>query len=207
MEDKKEKLESSLKYFKSIPAPLPGLHKIDLVPTTDFMEYDDSLEQIVPKEIYTDIFDTLGIDLVQMVYDNLERVSLDHQQSESFLRKSEYISTDLSKRREHKSSVLGKLKSKELKENDLALHNDNGPKVLWERQLSLSSHKIAAFNFEENPGEITSKIELRENHASVNGKEYVLTGQDMEEFCVIKVSDTDAEIMEIDRCFKLRKCR
>lgn len=208
MENKKEKLESSLKYFKSIPAPLPGLHKIDLVLTTDFRDYDDSLEQVVPKEIHTDIFDILGIDLVQMAYDNLECVSLDHQQSESFLRKSEYISTDFSRRKEHRSDALKDLRAKGLKEEGAASQgedNSSGPGVLWERQLSISPHKLVAFNFEGEAPDLVDRIGLHEGHASVNGNEYLLAGQNMEEFFVISAGDTDAEIMEIDRCFKLRK--
>eukprot|EP00866_Antonospora_locustae_P000849 jgi/Antlo1/849/1960 len=217
MEEKKKRLKDMLKYFNEIPPPLPGLQRVNLSLNEEFKDYDNSLEGIVPKRIYTDIFDILNIDIVELVYENLEHLYLEHHSSESFLRKSEYISADFFRKQEHRSELLKNLRLKEARqEYDDALFQDEDPdadseivhpkgaKVLVKIPIDFSESSFKAFSFEENEETISTSIDLQQKTLTINDKEYMIAGQDMGEFFVINICDNRAEAAEIDEYFKLK---
>lgn len=217
MEEKKKRLKDMLMYFNEIPAPLPGLQRINLSLNEEFKDYDSSLDKVVPKKVYTDIFDILNIDLVELTYENLEHLSLEHHSSESFLRKSEYISADFFRKQEHRSELLKNLRLKEARqESDDALLQDEGPdadgeiahpggaKMLAKIPIDFSESRFKAFSFEDGEEMVSAPIDLQQKTATINGTDYAVAGQDTGEFFVIKISDDRAEAAEIDEYFKLR---
>lgn len=217
MEEKKKQLRDMLKYFNEIPAPLPGLQRIDLSLNEEFKDYENSMERIVPKRIYTNVFDILNIDLVELTYENLEHVSLERHSTESFLRKSEYISADFFRKQEHRSELLKNLRLKEARqENDDILLQDEGPdadgeivhpdgaKVLAKIPIDFSESRFKAFSFEDSEETVRAPIDLQHKTVIINDAEYAVAGQDIGEFFVIKICEDKAEAAEIDEYFKLK---
>ncbi|AFM98591.1 hypothetical protein EHEL_070640 [Encephalitozoon hellem ATCC 50504] len=71
-EENHKKLEESICWANSPPAPVPGMCYIEPQIKRDFTSFDGSLEKVVPRQLYTDLLDAMDIDFMGMVIDHIE---------------------------------------------------------------------------------------------------------------------------------------
>lgn len=109
-------ISTPLKYYTDIPAPLPGPNKLLLTHHDSFQDYDYETESLLPKEIHTDIFEILDIDLVEYCHCSLYEPNLNTENTvDKFLRKNEYISSEYFEKQERRSEFLKLLRLKGVK--------------------------------------------------------------------------------------------
>jgi len=67
-------LDQEVSWANAPPAPIPGMGYIDPKIKRDFTSFDGSLEDVVPKQLHTDLLDALGIDFMELVIKDIESV-------------------------------------------------------------------------------------------------------------------------------------
>ena len=219
MNDRRSEILDTMRYFRDIPAPLPGPQKIDLSFSTDFRDYDDSPQSCVPRRIHTDVLDVLGIDIVLLTYENLEHTRLDAWNAESFLRKSEYISPEFFRKREHRSEVLAGRKKK-------GLHSGHGSRrgptsrdagcveslesrattaAARRHCISPASGGVVLLSFEGDVPDAEGLPAVSSEGICSGGSNYTASEVDVGDLLVVDVGDADATFREIQHHFRLRR--
>lgn len=68
----KEDVEKDICWANTPPPPIPGMYYIEPQIRRDFTTFDGSLEKMMPRRVYTDLFDALEIDFMRIVMESEE---------------------------------------------------------------------------------------------------------------------------------------